>query len=66
MSKLILKNGPIATAIKRIEIRCLRFDVTNDITAVSDVNLTKKARTVDKNLQSKIKNLKSVFSEFSK
>lgn len=42
MSKLILKNGPIATAIKEIEIRCLRFDGTNVITTILDVNLTKK------------------------
>lgn len=52
------KNGPTANAIKRIEIRCLRFDGTNDITTISDVNLTKKARNCDKNLQSKIMNLK--------
>lgn len=58
MSKLILKNGPIATAIKGIEIRCLRFDGANVITTIMDVNLTKKARTCDKNLQSKIMNLK--------
>lgn len=49
---------------RRIEICRLRFDGANITTEISDVNITKKARIVDKNLQSKIMNLKSVFPRF--